>query len=130
MPCKNASKAHVIMVENRDTSHFMNLDQIRNRLDQFAAVRNRDQFHTPKNLSMALAAEAAELLEIIFNIPRSETKKRECAISAINWASCRLTTERDESADYTRAHKLLIQTAYDRLLTGAFIWLYNVYTLD
>ena len=35
----------------------MNLDQIRNRLDQFAAVRNWDQFHTPKNLSMALAAE-------------------------------------------------------------------------
>ncbi len=27
-------------------------------------TRNRDRFHSPKNLSMALAAEAAELLEI------------------------------------------------------------------
>ncbi len=42
----------------------MNLDRIRKRLAQFAQARNWDQFHTPKNLSMALAAEAAELLEI------------------------------------------------------------------
>lgn len=33
------------------------------RLRQFAAERDWDQFHSPKNLSMALAAEAAELLE-------------------------------------------------------------------
>lgn len=42
----------------------MNLDEIRKKLAAFAAERNWDQFHTPKNLSMALAAEAAELLEI------------------------------------------------------------------
>ena len=42
----------------------MNLEEIRIRLAEFARVRNWDQFHTPKNLSMALAAEAAELLEI------------------------------------------------------------------
>jgi NTP pyrophosphatase (non-canonical NTP hydrolase) len=42
----------------------MNLREIRNRLAQFAQERNWDQYHTPKNLSMALAAEAAELLEI------------------------------------------------------------------
>ncbi len=42
----------------------MNLSEIRKRLAQFAQARNWDQFHTPKNLSMALAAEAAELLEI------------------------------------------------------------------
>ena len=41
----------------------MTLDQIRHRVAQFAQVRNWDQFHTPKNLSMAPAAEAAELLE-------------------------------------------------------------------
>jgi dCTP diphosphatase len=42
----------------------MNLEEIRLRLAGFAMERNWDQFHTPKNLSMALAAEAAELLEI------------------------------------------------------------------
>lgn len=42
----------------------MNLDEISKRLAQFAQVRNWNQFHTPKNLSMALAAETAELLEI------------------------------------------------------------------
>ena len=42
----------------------MNVEEIRRRLAEFATERNWDQFHTPKNLSMALAAEAAELLEI------------------------------------------------------------------
>lgn len=39
------------------------LDQLRDRLARFAAVRDWDQFHSPKNLSMALIAEAAELVE-------------------------------------------------------------------
>ncbi len=42
----------------------MNLEEIRKRLAEFAQERNWDQFHTPKNLTMALSAEAAELLEI------------------------------------------------------------------
>jgi dCTP diphosphatase len=33
------------------------------RLREFAAARDWDQFHSPKNLSMALIAEAAELVE-------------------------------------------------------------------
>lgn len=33
------------------------------RLRAFAAERDWDQFHSPKNLSMALIAEAAELIE-------------------------------------------------------------------
>lgn len=32
-------------------------------LREFARVRDWEQFHTPKNLAMALAAEAGELLE-------------------------------------------------------------------
>jgi dCTP diphosphatase len=40
--------------------HFEDLKQ---RLAQFAAERDWDQFHSPKNLAMALAAEAGELLE-------------------------------------------------------------------
>jgi NTP pyrophosphatase (non-canonical NTP hydrolase) len=39
------------------------LEQLRVRLAEFAALRDWDQFHTPKNLSMALIAEAAELVE-------------------------------------------------------------------
>ncbi|HEY5602809.1 MAG TPA: nucleotide pyrophosphohydrolase [Gammaproteobacteria bacterium] len=33
------------------------------RLREFAEARDWDQFHSPKNLSMALIAEAAELIE-------------------------------------------------------------------
>lgn len=33
------------------------------RLDAFAAERDWDQFHNPKNLAMALAGEAGELIE-------------------------------------------------------------------
>lgn len=36
---------------------------LRDRLREFARARDWDQFHTPKNLSMALIAEAAELVE-------------------------------------------------------------------
>ena len=41
-----------------DTLHDLTL-----RLREFAAARDWDQFHSPKNLSMALIAEAAELIE-------------------------------------------------------------------
>jgi NTP pyrophosphatase (non-canonical NTP hydrolase) len=39
------------------------LDQLRNRLSAFVAERDWDQFHNPKNLAMALSAEAGELVE-------------------------------------------------------------------
>ena len=39
------------------------LARLRNALRQFAAERDWDQFHSPKNLASALAVEAAELLE-------------------------------------------------------------------
>jgi len=37
---------------------------LRNTLREFVAERDWQQFHTPKNLAMALAGEAAEILEI------------------------------------------------------------------
>ena len=40
------------------------LDSLRDQLRAFAAARDWDPFHSPKNLAMALSAEAAELLEI------------------------------------------------------------------
>ena len=39
------------------------LDDIRLRARAYAAERDWDQFHTPKNLTMALSVEAAELME-------------------------------------------------------------------
>ncbi|MEP7181144.1 MAG: nucleotide pyrophosphohydrolase [Betaproteobacteria bacterium] len=39
------------------------LVRLRDRLRRFAAERDWDQFHSPKNLAMALIAEAAELVE-------------------------------------------------------------------
>jgi NTP pyrophosphatase (non-canonical NTP hydrolase) len=39
------------------------LERLRQRLSRFAAERDWDQFHSPKNLSMALIAETAELVE-------------------------------------------------------------------
>ena len=39
------------------------IDDLRNQLRTFAAERDWDQFHSPKNLASALAVEAAELLE-------------------------------------------------------------------
>lgn len=38
-------------------------DKLREQLRDFAAARDWDQFHSPKNLAMALAGEAGELLE-------------------------------------------------------------------
>jgi len=46
-------------VKNPDVS----LPELRDALRRFAADRDWDQFHSPKNLAMALSVEAAELLE-------------------------------------------------------------------
>jgi len=40
------------------------LESLRGQVRDFAAVREWDQFHSPKNLAMALSVEAGELLEI------------------------------------------------------------------
>ncbi len=42
----------------------MNIDAIQRRLQQFAQERDWDQFHSPKNLAMALSTEAGELGEL------------------------------------------------------------------
>jgi NTP pyrophosphatase (non-canonical NTP hydrolase) len=39
------------------------LESLREQLRDFAAARDWDPFHSPKNLAMALSVEAAELLE-------------------------------------------------------------------
>ena len=41
----------------------MQVEVLQNELREFAAARDWEQFHSPKNLAMALAVEAAELME-------------------------------------------------------------------
>ena len=52
------------MSDPRSGNSVTTLDMLRDALRQFAADRDWDQFHSPKNLAMALSAEAGELLEI------------------------------------------------------------------
>ena len=42
----------------------MNVEEIQARLNKFTKDRDWDQFHSPKNLTMALSVEVAELVEI------------------------------------------------------------------
>lgn len=53
------------MNETRPDSNLSGdtLDDLRERLRVFAADRDWEQFHTPKNLAMSVAIEAAEIME-------------------------------------------------------------------
>ena len=42
----------------------MDIKDLQSKILEFARARDWEQYHTPKNLSMALAVEASELLEI------------------------------------------------------------------
>lgn len=49
--------------DSRTLTNSSELDALRRDLAAFAAARDWDQFHAPKNLAMALIAECAELVE-------------------------------------------------------------------
>ena len=51
------------------------LDRLREQLREFAAARDWDQFHSPKNLAMALSAEAGELLEIFQWLTEEQSRR-------------------------------------------------------
>ena len=42
----------------------LDLKNIKGKLKQFSKDRNWEQYHSPKNLAMALSVEVAELVEI------------------------------------------------------------------
>ena len=50
------------------------LGKLKQRLREFANARDWDQFHSPKNLSMALIAEAAELVQHFQWLTEDETR--------------------------------------------------------
>lgn len=53
----------------------MNIGKIQLQLAAFAKERDWDQFHSPKNLSMALAGESGELLEIFQWLTQSGSER-------------------------------------------------------
>jgi len=50
------------------------LEDLRDALQRFASERDWDQFHSPKNLAIALSVEAAELLEHFQWMPEADSK--------------------------------------------------------
>ena len=47
-----------------DSGAMRDLQELRERVRAFVAERDWEQFHSPKNLAMALSVEASELLEL------------------------------------------------------------------
>lgn len=50
------------------------MEQIKEKLREFAQDRNWDQFHDPKNLTMALSGEVGELTEIFQWLTNEQSK--------------------------------------------------------
>ena len=53
------------------------LENLRDDLRKFSAARDWEQFHSPKNLAMALAAEAGELLEVFQWLTEEQSRNLE-----------------------------------------------------
>ena len=51
------------------------VEELRNHLREFAEARDWDQFHSPKNLAMALAGEAGEVLEHFQWLTESQSRE-------------------------------------------------------
>jgi dCTP diphosphatase len=66
------------------------LDTLRDDLREFTADRDWEQFHSPKNLAMALSGEAGELLEIFQWLTEEQSR---------NLDARALAAARDEVAD-------------------------------
>jgi NTP pyrophosphatase (non-canonical NTP hydrolase) len=70
----------------------MDIKSIQQKLEEFANERDWNQFHTPKNLSMAISVEAAELQEIFQWLTESES-------IAITNSENKMTLIKEEIAD-------------------------------
>ena len=58
------------------------LELLREQLRNFARERDWEQFHSPKNLAMALTVEAAELLEVFQWLTEEQSRGLEPAARA------------------------------------------------
>lgn len=59
-------------MEATDNSSLVDLVRIRDALREFNSAREWDQFHTPRNMILALAGEVGELAATVQWIPDSE----------------------------------------------------------
>jgi NTP pyrophosphatase (non-canonical NTP hydrolase) len=61
------------------------LEKLRDQLRAFAAERDWEQFHSPKNLAMALSVEVAELLEHFQWLNEEQSRRLQPdALAAVN----------------------------------------------
>ena len=58
------------------------MEELKTYIKEFIRVRDWEQYHAPKNLAMALSAEAAEILEI-FQWKKTEDELSEKELSAL-----------------------------------------------
>ncbi|MEO1036987.1 MAG: nucleotide pyrophosphohydrolase [Pseudomonadota bacterium] len=77
--------------ENKE-DQSMDIAKIQADLAAFAADRDWEQFHSPKNLSMALAGEAGELLEVFQWLTQEQSRRESLDAGQISAAT-------DELAD-------------------------------
>ena len=60
------------------------VEELKNKIKKFVEVREWEQFHSPKSLSMCIACEAAELMEIFMwfdnESSKSELEKKREAV--------------------------------------------------
>lgn len=68
------------------------MEQLTEDIRRFAEERDWDQFHSPKNLSMALAVEASEIMEIFQWLTQEQSK---------NLPEKKMAELKDELADVT-----------------------------
>src|ERR1022692_2692756 len=85
------------------------IDRLKSSLAKFAKERDWEQFHTPKNLAMAMSVEAAEVVEIFQWL--TERQSRELGKRKISELA-------DELAD-TYIYLLRIASHYDIDLADA-----------
>lgn len=57
------------------TDSTTTIEELKRKMLAFADERDWGQFHTPKNLTMALAIEAAELMELFIWVDAQESKE-------------------------------------------------------
>jgi len=73
----------ILLEANTQGQFNMNYEKIKSDIEKFVSNRKWQDYHTPKNLSMALSVEASELLEIFQwqmenekNYPKSAEKEQ------------------------------------------------------
>jgi len=65
----------------------VNVKEIQTELAKFAQERDWEQFHSPKNLSMALAGEVGELLEIFQWLTEEQSSRASLTIEQLSAVS-------------------------------------------